>query len=185
MYFMMWYKPYMIVLVIHYNSNIFYVHGNLAKVTKWNQEKKCCLSGKKLPVYFTRNGIWICKCKAKLENSESSRFETHLRRNSAVTLLLFWLTETLSSSCFGNGPKLEVNNMNCYLCGKSASSIECHTCHQAWFCSHEHLEELHRPPLCFPIKVATSEVVGRYLVASRDLAPLDLILSDTATPSGK
>ena len=128
---------------------------------------------------------WICKCKAKLENSESSRFETHLRRNSAVTLLLFWLTETLSSSCFGNGPKLEVNNMNCYLCGKSASSIECHTCHQAWFCSHEHLEELHRPPLCFPIKVATSEVVGRYLVASRDLAPLDLILSDTATPSGK
>ena len=73
--------------------------------------------------------------------------------------------------------------MNCYLCGKSAS-IECYTCHQAWFCSHEHLEELHRPPLCFPIKVATSEAVGRYLVASRDLAPLDLILSDTASPSG-
>ena len=75
--------------------------------------------------------------------------------------------------------------MNCYLCGKSAAPIECQACHQAWFCSQEHLEELHHPPQCFPIKVETSEVVGRYLVASRDLAPLDLILSDTATPSGK
>ena len=74
--------------------------------------------------------------------------------------------------------------MNCYLCGKSAAPIECQACHQAWFCSQEHLEELHHPPQCFPIKVETSEVVGRYLVASRDLAPLDLVLNDFASPSG-
>ena len=135
----------------------------------------------------TRNGRYLGK--VKTENSESSSTSPCYKKTSQEKFsshsAVVRLTETLSSSCFGNGPKLEVNNMNCYLCGKSASSIECHTCHQAWFCSHEHLEELHRPPLCFPIKVATSEVVGRYLVASRDLAPLDLILSDTATPSGK
>ena len=33
-------------------------------------------------------------------------------------------------------------------------------------------------------QVETSEVVGRYLVASRDLEPLDLVLSDFASPSG-
>ena len=90
----------------------------------------------------------------------------------------------LPPSFLGNKPKCGVNNMNCYLCGKSAAPIECQACHQAWFCSQEHLEELHHPPQCFPIKVETSEVVGRYLVASRDLAPLDLILSDVASPSG-
>ena len=71
----------------------------------------------------------------------------------------------------------------CFLCGKSAF-VECQECHQAWFCSPEHLEELHQPPKCFPIKVASSEAVGRYLVATRDLAPLDLVLADTATPQG-
>jgi hypothetical protein len=74
--------------------------------------------------------------------------------------------------------------MECFVCEKSAP-IECQHCHQAWFCSQEHLKELHRPQdQCFPIKVVSSEVVGRYLVATRDLAPLDLILSDTASPSG-
>lgn len=71
----------------------------------------------------------------------------------------------------------------CYLCGKSGE-VECPECRAAWFCSQEHLEELHQPPKCFPIKVATSEAVGRYLVATRDLAPLDIVLGDSASPSG-
>ena len=49
--------------------------------------------------------------------------------------------------------------------------VECQECHQAWFCSQECLEELHRPPKCFPLKVEKNESVGRYLVAARDLAP--------------
>ena len=71
----------------------------------------------------------------------------------------------------------------CFLCGKSAF-VECQECHQAWFCSPEHLEELHQPPKCFPIKVASSEAVGRYLVATRDLDPLDLVIADMASPTG-
>ena len=181
------------MIVIHYNSNTFYVHRFLQRLQ--NEIKNKSVGQNKLTIILyaynenvhTRNGRYLGK--VKTENSESSSTSPCQKKTSQEKFsshsAVVRLTETLSSSCFGNGPKLEVNNMNCYLCGKSASSIECHTCHQAWFCSHEHLEELHRPPLCFPIKVATSEVVGRYLVASRDLAPLDLILSDTATPSGK
>ena len=52
--------------------------------------------------------------------------------------------------------------------------VECQECHQAWFCSQECLEELHRPPKCFPLKVEKNESVGRYLVAARDLAPMEI-----------
>ena len=37
--------------------------------------------------------------------------------------------------------------------------------------------------LCF-IKVETSKTVGRYLVATRDLEPMELVLSDQAAASG-
>ena len=46
MYFMMWYKPYMIVLVIHYNSNIFYVHGILQRLRNEIKKKSVAYLGK-------------------------------------------------------------------------------------------------------------------------------------------
>ena len=65
----------------------------------------------------------------------------------------------------------------CFLCSKELAEeevVECQECHQAWFCSQECLVELHQPPKCFPLKVEKNESVGRYLVAARDLAPMEI-----------
>ena len=76
-----------------------------------------------------------------------------------------------------------IEETSCFLCGNSAN-IECQECHGAWFCSTNCMVELHQPPQCFPIRVEHNPEVGRFLVASRDLAPLDVVLADTACPSG-
>ncbi len=49
------------------------------------------------------------------------------------------------------------------------------------------MAQIHRPrgiKTCLPIRVKETDSVGRFLVATRDLEPLDLILSDIARPSG-
>ena len=52
MYFMMWYKPYYMI-VIHYNSNIFYVHGFLQRLQN-EIKKKSVGQEKNLQLFFTR-----------------------------------------------------------------------------------------------------------------------------------
>lgn len=75
----------------------------------------------------------------------------------------------------------------CYLCGQP-STIACSKCNSAWFCSLDHLVQIHCPKeaggQCFPFKVQRSKDLGQYIVATRDLQPLDLVLRDTALPSG-
>ncbi len=73
---------------------------------------------------------------------------------------------------------------DCFLCGEPAL-IECQKCQKgAWFCSQEHLEDLHQPPFCFPLKVEKSDAAGRRLITTQDLQPLEVIFTDSACPSG-
>ena len=71
----------------------------------------------------------------------------------------------------------------CFLCAKP--SIEtCDKCNLVGFCSEEH-KKLHRPEnFCFPFMVEQKEDVGRYVVAVRDIEPLELVMWDNARALG-
>ena len=69
----------------------------------------------------------------------------------------------------------------CYYCHES-TGLQCQ-CGQH-YCGDLHLK-IHRPgQYCLPFRVAYSDTVGRYLVASRDIKPLELVLWDTASALG-
>ena len=69
----------------------------------------------------------------------------------------------------------------CYYCHES-TGLQCQ-CGQH-YCGDLHLK-IHRPgQYCLPFRVAYSDTVGRYLVASRDIKPLELVLWDTAAALG-
>ena len=63
----------------------------------------------------------------------------------------------------------------CFLCGSSSTS-KCQDC-KVWFCEDEH-RTLHFDDQgqCYPYKVQNSPKIGRFLVATRDLEPGDLVL---------
>ena len=69
----------------------------------------------------------------------------------------------------------------CFYCSvNSATRCQC----GQYYCSEDHLK-IHRPgQYCLPFKVTYSPQVGRYLVASRDIKPLELVLWDTAAAVG-
>lgn len=72
---------------------------------------------------------------------------------------------------------------DCFFCGAKAS-VKCRHCQKVYYCSQEHLD-VHRPEnYCHPFKVLKDPVVGRYTVASRDIKPCELILSERPAVSG-
>ena len=69
----------------------------------------------------------------------------------------------------------------CFFCSVE-TGLQCQC--GAWYCADQHLR-VHRPgQYCLPFRVAFSDTVGRYLVASRDIKPLELVLWDTAAATG-
>ena len=71
----------------------------------------------------------------------------------------------------------------CFLCGKPATEV-CDKCGLVAFCSEAH-KKLHRPEnFCFPFMVEQREGVGRYVVAVRDIEPLELVMWDSAAALG-
>merc|ERR1719474_888355 len=76
-------------------------------------------------------------------------------------------------------------NSRCFLCGDPASSC-CEWCGLVYYCSHYHLSK-HRPKTsdrCLPFAIVASPDKGRYVVATRDIEPLELLIDDTAAAIG-
>jgi len=74
---------------------------------------------------------------------------------------------------------------NCFFCGKIAHFL-CSHCQKIYYCSKEHYV-IHRPDdYCYPFIVKTDPdpVVGRYVVASRDIKPCEPILRETPAVIG-
>ena len=71
----------------------------------------------------------------------------------------------------------------CFICAKPATET-CDICNLVGFCSEDH-KKLHRPEnFCFPFMVEQKEGVGRYVVATRDIEPLELVMWDNAAALG-
>jgi len=65
----------------------------------------------------------------------------------------------------------------CFLCAEPSVDT-CDKCGLVGFCSEDH-QKLHRPEnFCFPFMVEKTDVIGRYVVAVRDIEPLELIMWD-------
>ena len=63
------------------------------------------------------------------------------------------------------------------MCGEPAES-RCEDCDRVHFCGPGH-RDLHRPQgVCRPFTVRRSESVGRHMVATRDIEPLEIILEE-------
>ena len=64
-----------------------------------------------------------------------------------------------------NGP-----GSKCFFCCEPCSELCCH-CKLISYCCDQHFS-IHRPEnFCFPFRVETSDSVGRYVVAARDIKP--------------
>jgi hypothetical protein len=71
----------------------------------------------------------------------------------------------------------------CFLCAQPATST-CDVCRLVGFCGPAH-GKLHRPEeFCFPFMVEQREGVGRLVVATRDIAALELVMWDNAAALG-
>lgn len=71
----------------------------------------------------------------------------------------------------------------CFLCSQP-STRECEFCHLVAFCGPQHAR-LHRPEqFCFPFMVKQMEGVGRFVVATRDIEALELVMWDNAAALG-
>jgi len=71
---------------------------------------------------------------------------------------------------------------SCFLC-ESPAALKCVHC-PTEACSEEHLA-VHRPKdYCFPFKVMRRPEVGRYVVATRDVAPSEIILEENPAVFG-
>jgi len=71
----------------------------------------------------------------------------------------------------------------CFLCQQPATQI-CQHCDQVLFCT-ERCRQVHRPAdQCFFFAIKSAPAVGRYMVATRDIAALDTILVERAAALG-
>lgn len=71
----------------------------------------------------------------------------------------------------------------CFLCRAPATSV-CSFCNLVGFCGEKH-EKLHRPEgFCGAFRVEQKEGVGRYIVATRNLEALELVMYDSAAAMG-
>ncbi|XP_023343481.1 protein msta isoform X2 [Eurytemora carolleeae] len=66
----------------------------------------------------------------------------------------------------------------CFLCGKPSSDT-CSYCLQVGYCSKYHLSKHRAQDRCLPFRVEVNQEKGRYVVATRDIAPLELVILDT------
>lgn len=73
----------------------------------------------------------------------------------------------------------------CFLCGSVESLSMCEKCGLCWFCGdHEAMHRTGENKSCFPFKIERRRNVGRVVVASRDIQPGELILTDKAISHG-
>jgi len=73
----------------------------------------------------------------------------------------------------------------CAMCGCAANQ-RCTGCHVTFYCSREHQKQhwkVHKSQCC-AYKVCSSPDLGRYLVATRDLKPGEMIISETPLVMG-
>lgn len=71
----------------------------------------------------------------------------------------------------------------CFLCAQP-STAECEFCHLVAVCGPQHAK-LHRPEeFCFPFMVEQREGLGRFVVATRDIEALELVMWDNAAALG-
>ena len=83
----------------------------------------------------------------------------------------------------GNLPGTYTNLDVCFLCAKKSTFI-CEKCGLVAFCS-EACQKVHRPEnFCFPFMVEQRPEVGRFVVAVRDIEPLELVMWDNAACLG-
>jgi len=74
-------------------------------------------------------------------------------------------------------------NDSCFLCGQPAQD-RCAACGEVSYCSKFHLSK-HRPGnTCLPFTIARCPDKGRYVVATRDIEPLEVIIEDQAASLG-
>ncbi|VEN63535.1 unnamed protein product [Callosobruchus maculatus] len=67
----------------------------------------------------------------------------------------------------------------CEVCQR-VTQRKCSTCHQVYYCSEEHEnenKETHQAS-CSPFEISTSKELGRHLIATRDLKPSDVVLTE-------
>nr|CAI5852284.1 unnamed protein product [Callosobruchus analis] len=67
----------------------------------------------------------------------------------------------------------------CEVC-QQVTQRKCSSCQQAYYCSEEHEKEnrqVHQAN-CSPLEISTSKELGRHLLATRDLKPSDVILTE-------
>ena len=71
----------------------------------------------------------------------------------------------------------------CFLCQAPALHA-CEHCTAVYFCTDSH-RQVHRPGAeCLPFSIHQSDTVGRYMVATRDIAALDTIMVERAAAVG-
>ena len=75
------------------------------------------------------------------------------------------------------------SNEECWWCGKT-SSMTCNNCNSAKFCSQKHLDIHCQRTTCSPFKIVTTPEKGRCVIATRDIQPMELIISDTPVVVG-
>ena len=71
----------------------------------------------------------------------------------------------------------------CWLCAEP-SKTPCQDCDRVYFCRPEHLELHRQQGVCRPFSVRRSEGVGRMMVATRDIQPLETILEERPLVTG-
>lgn len=67
----------------------------------------------------------------------------------------------------------------CFVCEKESKS-RCSGCVQVFYCSTEHQRKdwkTHKPK-CSPMRVAHSDKLGRYYVATRNIKPGEIVLTE-------
>lgn len=74
---------------------------------------------------------------------------------------------------------------NCPVCG-TKSTLRCSNCHLTFYCDRKHQKE-HWPEhkkVCRPFKVAQNDVMGRYLIATRDIQAGEVMLKEKPIIAG-
>ncbi|XP_066950946.1 uncharacterized protein [Macrobrachium rosenbergii] len=106
--------------------------------------------------------------------------ESHSDVPAAVPLQI--AVQSASLSCVNGhstGESEQPKTLNCLECKKPAT-IVCGGCWQAGFCARDHQLEgwVKHKPKCRPWRVASSDDLGRFMVATRDITPGELLIQD-------
>ena len=72
---------------------------------------------------------------------------------------------------------IEESENLCFLCLKPCAEL-CSKCNEIPYCSPDHLEVHFDSNFCAPFRVLQKPNVGRFLIATRDIEPGELILKD-------